>query len=203
MQRTDHRPVCRERGERYKPHNHLQEYSSSTKSSKILLTLGLEISFQGIYMLGHNTQKLFLTQLIKSTTNKTLQAWSEMNLAILGLAFSRTLPSPASGLRQMILTWRDLAKNLRNPTWSLRRNRRVVFTVFTKTTLLAHNSSDHWVCVAAALKICKWDSIPKVTVMLSSQKLLVLHQKDERRILHRPTSVLLEILPFLVNCLCH
>lgn len=34
MQRTDHRPVCREGRERYKPHNHLQEYRNSTKSSK-------------------------------------------------------------------------------------------------------------------------------------------------------------------------
>lgn len=107
---VEDRPVCRERGERHKPHNHLQEYSSNTKSSKILLTLGFEIPFWSIYMLGHNTQKLFLTQLIKSTTNKTLQGWSEMNLAIPGLVFSRTVPSPASGLEQIILTWRDLVK---------------------------------------------------------------------------------------------
>lgn len=38
------------RGERYKPHKHLQEYSSSTKSSKIPLILGFEISFRGICM---------------------------------------------------------------------------------------------------------------------------------------------------------
>lgn len=46
-----------------------------------------------------------------------------------------------------------------------------------KTTLFAHNSSDHLVCVAAnpaSLKICK-DSSSKVTKMLSSQKLWVLH----------------------------